>query len=128
MAASPQTNSSAVGLPAWAQHLSEKYFSRTFALFVISGNVHDLVPVQKNGAVEFQPLPAFLNESLFGRRDIVISYDRGGGLAFGKPEMQADFRRALEGYDTFHGTKYAQGLPRNPDGILGLLESYLRVR
>lgn len=128
MAASPQTNSSAVTLPDWAQHLSEKYFSRTFALFVVSGNVHDLVAVRKNGATEFQPLPTFLNESMFAKRDVVISYDRGGGLAFAKPEMQADFMRALEGYDTFHGTRYCQALPRNPDGILALLESYLRVR
>ena len=34
----------AANLPAWAQELSHKYYSRTFAVFVLHGNVHDLVP------------------------------------------------------------------------------------
>ena len=42
--------------------------------------------------------------------------------------MQADFRNALSGYDSFHGTNYSQGLPRNPDGVLNLLDNYLRLR
>src|SRR5207245_6085743 len=55
-------------------------------------------------------------------------YDRGG-LSFGSPESQGDFRRSLEGYDTFHGTNYSQGgLPRNPDAVLNLLDNYLRLR
>jgi len=29
--------------PAWARQLSEKYYSRTIAMFVIHGNVRDLV-------------------------------------------------------------------------------------
>ena len=32
------------GLPVWAQQLSEKYYSRTIALFVLHRNVRDLVP------------------------------------------------------------------------------------
>jgi AAA+ superfamily predicted ATPase len=115
-------------LPGWARQLSEQYYSRTVALFVLTGNVHDLVPLERNGESKFLPLTAFLNEAMFGKRDLLLSYDRGGGLAFGRPEMQSDFARALEGYDAFHGTHYAQGLPRNPDAVLSLLESYLRVR
>src|SRR5271165_2723430 len=34
------------GLPAWARELSEKYYSRSFALFVLYGNVRDLVPLR----------------------------------------------------------------------------------
>ena len=70
----------------------------------------------------------FLNEALFGRRDLVLTYDRGGGLSFANPDMQADFRIALSGYDSFHGTNYAQSLPRNPDGVLNILDNYLRLR
>ena len=33
-------------LPAWARELSEKYYSRSFALFVLYGNVRDLVPLR----------------------------------------------------------------------------------
>jgi AAA+ superfamily predicted ATPase len=69
----------------------------------------------------------FLTTALFGQRDLVLHYDRGG-LSFGSAESQADFRRALEGYDSFHGTNFAQGLPRNPDAVLNILDNYLRLR
>ncbi|MEO7649198.1 MAG: AAA family ATPase [Bryobacteraceae bacterium] len=126
---STQTNAAPPdALPPWARQLSEKYYSRTISMFILHGNVHDLVPWQRGGKTSFVPLPQFLNEGLFGRRELVLSYDRGGGIAFSSPDVQADFQRAITGYDTFHGTKYAQGLPRNPDGVLGILESYLRLR
>src|SRR6202142_2268519 len=116
------------GLPAWARELSEKYYSRSFALFVLYGNVRDLVPLRSLEITNFVPLDEFLSGALFGQRDLVLHYDRGG-LSFGSSDSQADFRRALEGYDSFHGTTYSQGgLPRNPEGVLNLLENYLGLR
>src|ERR1700730_11677638 len=116
------------GLPAWARELSEKYYSRSFALFVLYGNVRDLVPLRSQETTDFVPLDEFLSGALFGQRDVVLHYDRGG-LNFGSADSQADFRRALEGYDSFHGTSFSQGgLPRNPDGVLNLLDNYLRLR
>ena len=116
-------------LPPWARELSEKYYSRSFALFVLYGNVRDLVPLRtQEGAASFVSLDDFFSRGLFGQRDLVLHYDRGG-LSFGTPATQADFRRALEGYDSFHGTNYSQGgLPRNPDAVLNLLDNYLRLR
>ena len=115
-------------MPEWAQSLAEKYHSRTLSVFVLYGNVRDLVPFDRGGAAEYVPLLAFLNQGLFGRRDLVLTYDRGGGLSFAQPDMQADFRNALSGYDSFHQTNYAQSLPRNPDGVLNILDNYLRLR
>ena len=80
MAIAPLNNAQLESLPDWAQQLSEKYYSRTIALFVLYGNVRDLVPLRRGGATEFLPLPRFLNEALFGQRDIIMAYDRGGGL------------------------------------------------
>src|ERR1700756_5401645 len=116
-------------LPAWARELSEKYYSRSFAVFVLYGNVRDLVPLRtQEGATSFVSLEDFLSRALFGQRDLILHYDRGG-LSFGNPATQTDFRRALEGYDSFHGTNFAQsGLPRNPDAVLNLLDNYLRLR
>src|ERR1700726_4987955 len=116
------------GLPAWARELSEKYYSRSFALFVLYGNVRDLVPLRREGKMDFVSLDEFFSSALFGQRDIVLHYDRGG-LSFGSADSQSDFRRALEGYDSFHGTSYSQGgLPRSPDAVLNLLDNYLRLR
>ena len=115
-------------LPAWASELSEKYYSGAISMFVLHGNVRDLVAAKHGDGCEFVPLQRFLRESLFGGRDLVLSYDRGGGLSFGNPDMKADFERALAGYDSFHGTSFANGLPRNPDGVLNILDNYLRLR
>ena len=115
-------------LPQWARELSEKYYSRSYAVFVLYGNVRDLVPLRTPEESGFVSLDDFLSRALFGQRDLVLHYDRGG-LSFGTPATQSDFRRALEGYDSFHGTSYAQGgLPRNPDAVLNLLDNYLRLR
>jgi AAA+ superfamily predicted ATPase len=121
------SNAALDALPAWARELSEKYYSRSFTMFVLHGNVRDLVPLRRQEGTEFVPLEQFLSTALFGQRDLILHYDRGG-LSFGSPASQADFRRALEGYDSFHGTNYAQGLPRNPDAILNVLDNYLRLR
>jgi AAA+ superfamily predicted ATPase len=125
--ATPQ-NAHLDSLPIWARELSEKYYSRTLTMFVLHGNVRDVAPLKRGDATEFVSLQKFLSYALFGKRDLVIYYDRGGGLSFAEPDMQADFRRALSGYDSFHGTNYASGLPRNPDGVLNLLDNYLRAR
>jgi len=129
MTAAPTTkNSHLDSLPAWAKELSEKYYSRTIVMFVLHGNVRDLVPFRQAETTEFCSLSRFLRTGLFGKRDLVITYDRGGGLSFAEPRMQEDFRQALSGYDQFHGTGYATALPRNPDGVLNLLDNYLRLR
>jgi AAA+ superfamily predicted ATPase len=127
-ASPPKTETYLDALPAWARELSEKYYSRSFALFLLSGNVRDMVPLRRADAIDFVPVEDFLSSALFGQRDLILHYDRGG-LSFGSSASQADFRRALEGYDSFHGTSYAQGgLPRSPDAVLNLLDNYLRLR
>ncbi len=104
MAATAQNHLDA--LPAWARELSEKYYSGVSSMFVLHGNVRDLVAWKRPGGVEFPPLQRFLRDALFGSRDLVLFYDRGGGLTFRTPEMKADFGRALAGYDSFHGTNF----------------------
>jgi AAA+ superfamily predicted ATPase len=143
MSSTPSTEKYLDALPAWARELSEKYYSRSYSLFVLYGNVRDLVPFRQPGVpvepgsgpvggkpagTQFLSLDQFLSGALFGQRDIVLHYDRGG-LSFGSADSQSDFRRALEGYDSFHGTSFAQGgLPRNPDAVLNILDNYLRLR
>ena len=111
-------------LPSWGRELSEKYYSGVTSMFVLHGNVRDLVGWKG----EFLPLQRFLRDALFAGRDLALFYDRGGGLSFADPDMKADFQRALAGYDSFHGTNFVNGLPRNPDGVLNILDNYLRLR
>src|SRR5258708_16224132 len=84
-------------LPAWARELSEKYYSRSFALFVLYGNVRDLVPLRGQETINFVPLDEFLSGALFGQRDVVLHYDRLW-LNFGSSDTQTDFLPPLQGY------------------------------
>ena len=100
-------------------------------MFVLHGNVRDLVPWKRDGTTEFVSLRQFPRRSaLFGQRDLVLHLRPRRRLSFGNPRHAGRFpQRALHGYDSFHGTNFSQsGLPRNPDGVLNLLDNYLRLR
>lgn len=62
--------------PPWAARLSELYFSGVTSLFVLHGNVQDLV---RNGE-QYGTLADFLAEQLFGRWDLILHYDLARGL------------------------------------------------
>jgi AAA+ superfamily predicted ATPase len=65
--------------PGWAAELSDLYFSGSTSLFVLHGNVHDLVPLGPDGA-NYGSLSDFLAEQVFGRWDLVLYYDLARGL------------------------------------------------
>jgi AAA+ superfamily predicted ATPase len=65
--------------PGWAAELSELYFSGSTSLFILFGNVHDLVPLSPSGTV-YGGLADFLAEQVFGRWDLVLHYDLARGL------------------------------------------------
>ena len=65
------------GLPAWAQKLAQRYYTRTVSTFVVFGAVRDLQPVsEEDGSAGFGNLRTFLADELFGGRDHVVFYDR----------------------------------------------------
>jgi AAA+ superfamily predicted ATPase len=65
--------------PRWAAELSELYFSGSTSLFVVHGNVHDLVPLSGDGTA-YGTLSDFLAEQVFGRWNLVLHYDLARGL------------------------------------------------
>ena len=65
--------------PRWAAELSDLYFSGSTSLFVLYGNVHDLVPLSADGS-DYGSLSDFLAEQVFGRWDLVLYYDLARGL------------------------------------------------
>ena len=115
--------------PEWAKDFARKYFTKTITEFILFGNVRDYVPsLNDDGQPDYVPLRTFLIDDLFAARDIVLFYDRSGGIHFADQESQKDFNRALSGYDTIFGTDYAQRLPKDPVRVLSVLENYFRVR
>ena len=72
--------------PAWAERLGDAYLSGTSCLFLLHGNVRDLVATGPPAVSVEAPsgnrgtVPDFLGRELFGRWDIVLAYDVGKGL------------------------------------------------
>lgn len=114
--------------PEWAQEFAQKYLSRTINQFILHGNVHDLVPLRRNGETDFVRLKTFLSDEFFGARDYVIFYDRSSGIYFRDQETQKDFNQAVAGRDSLLGTEYAKKLPKDPVRVFSILEQYFRIR
>lgn len=114
--------------PKWGQEFAQKYLSRTVNQFILHGNVHDMVAVQRDGQAEFLRLKTFLSDEFFGARDYVVFYDRSSGIYFRDQESQKDFNRAVAGRDSLLGTDYANKLPKDPVKVLSILEQYFRLR
>ncbi|MBM4784101.1 MAG: AAA family ATPase [Archangiaceae bacterium] len=129
MAKTRKTDDPLAGLPAWAQKLAQRYYTRTVSTFVVYGAVRDLQPVTKDdGGRDFANLKTFLGAELFGGRDHVIYYDRSSGIRSQAPETQQDFSRAMASYDAMYGTDFARVMPRDPGRALQIIENYLRLR
>lgn len=115
--------------PGWARELARKYFTKTLTQFILYGNVRDLVPTRNvEGEAAYLPLRKFLTDDLFAARDVIVFYDRSAGIHFADKNSQADFNRALSGYDTIFGTDFAKKLPKDPVRVFSVLENYFRTR
>jgi AAA+ superfamily predicted ATPase len=115
--------------PPWAERLGDAYLSGTSCVFLLHGNVRDLVPVAappEQGpadAAAWGTVPDFLAREMFGRWDVVLAYDVGKGL------------RPLAGSDSSRLREMAQWLserlgnastwPREPEAAIAAIDAIL---
>lgn len=112
-----------VWYPEWAKQLATTYFSGSACFFVLHGNVHDLVPCERNGKTEFISLTEFLGEFLFGRWDLVIEHNLSRGLqalAGRESERHQEMMRELTGLFGPY-----RNWSRDPDNILLTLDQMI---
>ncbi len=111
------------GHPAWAGELADLYFSGTTCLFVLHGNVHDFVPCLRGGENAYCTLSEFRTNQVFGRWDIVLSYDLSSGL---RPQAGGD-RERLRGMLQYLTARWGEPStwPREPDKVLQLLDNFI---
>jgi AAA+ superfamily predicted ATPase len=109
--------------PAWARELADLYFSGTTCVFVLYGNVHDLVRLPDRDAPAYCSLTDFLATQVFGRWDIVIGYDLSRGLRT-MAGTDADRLRSMTQYLT---SRWGEPLtwPRDPDRALLGLDAFI---
>lgn len=106
--------------PAWARELADLYFSGTTCLFVLHGNVNDLIPCPTPSGDSYCNLAEFLASQVFGSWDIVLHHDLGRGL---RPLAGSDAKR-LQGMVQYLTARLGEPAtwPRDPDQLLGLLD------
>lgn len=79
-------------LPSWAEDLRRRYLRNEAVLFVLHGNVHDLVLV--DGALK--PLTEFLTEVFWKDvRDTIAVYNLATGVRFAKKAKEAEAQAEL---------------------------------
>jgi hypothetical protein len=110
------------GAPAWAKELASSYVRGASSVYLLHGNIHDLVPADR---AEYVSLDHYLATRLFGARDVVLAYDRGSGIRFlapGAPKrrmaMQEDFEKSLSTADR-------AGRAKDPKLAFELLDRYI---
>jgi AAA+ superfamily predicted ATPase len=106
--------------PAWARELAELYFSGTTCLFMLHGNVHDLLRCPAGEDDSYCNLPEFLATQVFGSWDVVLQYDLGRGL---RPLAGGDSERLKEMVQ-YLGTRLGEpgSWPRDPETVLLTLD------
>lgn len=117
---SPRSTELPSWFPAWARRLAELYFSGTTCLFVVHGNVHDLIRCPTASGESYCSLPEFLATQIFGSWDIVVQYDLARGL---RPAAGDDPKR-LQGMVQYLTGKLGEvgSWPRDSDSVLLTLD------
>jgi len=113
--------------PAWAERLGDAYLAGTSCVFMLHGNVRDLVPLVAPSAApaadSWGTVPDFLARELFGRWDIVLAYDVGKGL---RPLAGPDptrLRTMVQWLTERLGA--ATNWPREPDAAVAAIDAIL---
>ena len=109
--------------PAWARDFAELYFAGTTCLFVMHGNVHDLIRLGEGEREGYGSLPEFLGSQLFATWDVVLRHDLSQGLrVFAGPNIER-LRRMVGLVSERIGEP--KSWTRDPDAILYLLDQLI---
>ncbi len=109
--------------PGWARDFAELYFAGTTCLFVMNGNVHDLIRLGDGEREGYGSLPEFLGSQLFATWDLVLRHDLSQGLrVFAGPNIER-LRRMFALVAERIGEP--KTWPRDPDAILFLLDQLI---
>jgi SpoVK/Ycf46/Vps4 family AAA+-type ATPase len=110
--------------PSWARDFAELYYAGTTCVFILHGNVHDLVRLGDGDSAGYGSLPEFLATQLFGSWDLVLRHDLGQGLRL-FTGADADRLRKMVAL-AMNRIGEPKSWPRDPDAVLGLLDQLIR--
>ncbi|MCA9678304.1 MAG: ATP-binding protein [Kofleriaceae bacterium] len=107
--------------PPWATKLAELYFSGTTSMFLLHGNVFDVVRTPMPGAADrWIGLAEFLAEQVFGRWDLVLHYDLARGLRCLAGGSAKRLQQMVETVNRWIGD--VRQIPRDPTRCLAAID------
>ncbi|UTC67785.1 MULTISPECIES: ATP-binding protein [unclassified Treponema] len=112
-------------LPDWAQELSVKYCSKTANLYFVHGNIRDFLPhhvTEYGHNFLFVKIRDYISEVLFGNQNIIVYYDKSGGISFCSSDMEKDYLETMHKY--YPDVPAEDFLSRNPEEAFSYLERY----
>jgi ATP-dependent 26S proteasome regulatory subunit len=109
--------------PPWARELADLYFSGSTCLFLLHGNVHDLIHCPEGSEEAYCSLSEFLTTQVFGTWDLVLGYDLSQGL---RPQAGRNGERLRAMFQSLTARwGDPSQWPRDPDPALLLLDGFI---
>lgn len=111
--------------PEWAKEFGRVYTAGTTSMFLLHGNVDDLVRVEERDAVDYRVLPEFLASQIFGTWDVVLYYDLTRpprALAGRSKDRLQKINQQIERY-----IGKLEELPQDAPRVIALLNRYLEL-
>ena len=112
-------------VPALGARIRRLYFAGTTCVFLLHGNVHDLIRQERGGRRGLRrPVTEFLATQLFGTWDVVLRHDLSQGLRRLAGGDADRLRRMTVSSSERIGEP--KSWPRDPDAVLALLDQLVR--
>jgi len=92
----PEKSESFKNWPEWAQKFRLKYRSKTANLYIVHGNIRDLLPKETwEGKFIFAEIHTYIAEIIFGGKDIIAYYNLSEGVSFCTEGMAKEYEEIL---------------------------------
>ncbi|MEN0065826.1 MAG: ATP-binding protein [Myxococcota bacterium] len=111
-----------VELPAWADELRNRYLAGEASMFMLHGNVRDLVAWREEGKVEWVDLRTFLERFLARTRDVIAYYNVSQGLQFSEASHRHLFRSIVDARRQARGEERLTRLPTAATDTIPVIE------
>ena len=112
------------GLPGWVDKLKKSYLAGGASMYILHGNVSDVIGSSDGSTYSTQPLADFLASRLFGNYDLVLHYDMGRGL---RAFAAGDARRLTQMNSLLARIAGDVELPRDPTQCLRMLDRLISL-
>jgi transitional endoplasmic reticulum ATPase len=112
-------------LPAWADELRTRYLAGEASMFLVHGNVRDLVPWTVHGRSEWVDTRTFLERFLSRTREVVATYDVSQGMLFPSRSHERRFQTVVDAARAMRGEPKLDFIPRMPGDAIPVFETLI---